>query len=118
MRLACPGPLFLTQNEGCVTTMLCYAHACTCTLPRWPVAGELCVMMLFPPCQHALHGRKPSCILHLNVHICSLHRAGHSSGVPVAGPRAQAPASPRGAPQETTIWPRCIACTSSVLCSR
>jgi hypothetical protein len=63
-------------------------------------------MMIFPPCQHALHGREPSCILRWNVHICSLRRAGHSSGVPVAGPRAQAPASEARASSETVRMPR------------
>ena len=63
-------------------------------------------MMIFPPCQNALHGREPSCIMRWNVHICSLHKAGHSRGAPVAGPRAQVPASEARASYETVHMPR------------
>ena len=31
--------------------------------PDVAVAGKVCVMILVPPCPHALHGREPSCIL-------------------------------------------------------
>jgi len=41
-----------------------------------------------------------------NVHICSLHKAGHSRGAPVASPRTQAPASEARASYKTVRMPR------------
>jgi len=42
--------------------------------------------------------------------------AWHAAAATPRQPWAQG--SPRSGPEETTLWPRCIACTSSAICSR
>ena len=44
----------LAQKKSFAITIRSDAHACTLTLPMYPVAGKVCVTMRVSPCPHAL----------------------------------------------------------------
>ena len=105
-RLACPGSLVLAQNEGFVTTMLCDTHACTFHTPAVACGrGVVCDDDL--PSLSARIAWKGAFLYNALERAHLFTTQGRAlQGVPVAGPRTQAPPSEARASSETVRMPR------------